>query len=81
MRVSCYPLSPLRPGDRLLLLWSKGRRFTVMPCGSKCCARQHGVQRREIDNRPGETCLWRASWRVLCLPRGGFEEGSVGVFV
>jgi hypothetical protein len=39
-QVSCYPSSPLPPpprpwpGDRLLLLWAKGRRFTVMPHGS-----------------------------------------------
>jgi hypothetical protein len=45
-----------------------------MPCDSKCCVRQHGVQCRGIDNHPGESCLWQASWRDQCLSRGGFEE-------
>jgi hypothetical protein len=34
---------PLRPGDRLLLLKAKGRRFTVVPRGSKCYMWQHMV--------------------------------------
>jgi hypothetical protein len=46
----------------------QGRRFTVMPHGSMCCVCQHGVQCRGIDNCPGESCLWQASWRVLCRP-------------
>jgi hypothetical protein len=44
-----------------------------MSQGYKCCMRQHGIQCRRIDNRPGESCLWQASWRILCPSRSGFE--------
>jgi hypothetical protein len=52
-----------------------------MPRDSKCCVRQYGVQCRGIDNFPSESFLCQASWRVLCLSRGGFKGCSVGVFV
>jgi hypothetical protein len=47
--------------------------------GSKCYMWQHDAQCHGIGSRPGESCLRRASWWILCLSRGGFEGSSVGV--
>jgi hypothetical protein len=39
---------------------------------------RYGVQCHRVDGRPGESCFWRVSWRVLCLSRSGFEGDVVG---
>jgi hypothetical protein len=66
---------PLRPGDRLLLLWAKGRRFTVMPHGFS--ATYGGIAHSVLEltvvlenlapgRRCGESCAYPgAASRVL----------------
>jgi hypothetical protein len=49
-----------------------------MPRGSKCYMWWHGAQCRGIDSCPGESCLRRASWWILCRSRGGFEGSCNG---
>jgi hypothetical protein len=43
--------------------------------------RQHGTQCRGMDSRPDESCLWRASPRVLCPSKGSFEGSNAGALV
>jgi hypothetical protein len=76
-RVVCDVHRPPRPGDRPLLLLAKGWKFTIVPHSSNYMW-WYGVQRREVDGRPGESFSRRTSWCALFPPRSIFEGGCMG---
>jgi hypothetical protein len=69
---------PLRLGNWPSFYRPRRRQLTSAPHYFVYVWR-HGVQRRGVDDRPGEPCFWRGVWRVLCTSRSGFEGGGVEV--
>jgi hypothetical protein len=58
------------------------RRGGLQSCRMALSATYGGMaQFHGSDSRPDESCLWWASWRILCPSRGGFEGSSAGALV
>jgi hypothetical protein len=53
----------------------------VLLRGSKFYVWQCGIQCHRVDSSPEESCLWWASWWILCPSWGGFEGSSIAALV